>query len=171
MRLVMLSAMAALALGCRYRPEPVPVLGVHLDIELLSGDWDGEYSNPDSHRGGSIFFRITSHGDSAFGDVLMRVPANEVAPRPVDLLTGHEQHAQSAELLSISFVRVADGNVQGELEPYIAPDCGCVARTTFYGRVAGDVIQGSFVTTTAGGPPQRGDWWVRRALPLVPQSP
>ena len=166
MRLGMVSAMAVLAFGCRYRPEPVPVLGVHLDIELLSGDWEGEYSNPDSHRGGSIFFRIASHGDSAFGDVLMRVPANEVAPRPVDLLTGHEQHAQSAELLNISFVRVAGGNVQGELEPYIAPDCGCVARTTFYGRVAGDVIQGTFVTMTDRGP-QRGEWWVRRALPMM----
>ena len=165
MRLVMLSAMASLALGCKYRPEPVPVLGVHLDIELLSGDWDGEYSNPDSHRGGSIFFRITSHGDSAFDHVLMRVPANELAPRPVDLLAGHEQHAQSAELLNISFVRVADGNVQGELEAYIAPDCDCMARTTFYGRVAGDVIRGTFLTTTARGPAQRGEWWVRRVEP------
>jgi hypothetical protein len=171
MRLVTLSAMVVLALGCRYRPEPVPVVGVHLDIELLSGDWDGEYSNLDSHRGGSIFFRIASHGDSAFGDVLMRVPANEVAPRPVDLLAGHEQHAQSAELLNISFVRVAGGNVHGELEPYIAPDCGCVARTTFYGRVAGDVIQGTFVTLTDRGTPQHGEWWVRRVLPMVQPSP
>ena len=171
MRLVMLSAMAALAFGCRYRPEPVPVLGVHLDIELLGGDWDGEYSNLDSHRGGSIFFRITSHGDSAFGDVLMRVPASETAPRPVDLLTGHEQHAQSVELLNISFVRVAGGNVQGELEPYIAPDCGCVARTTFYGRVSGDVIQGTFVTMMDRGSRQHGEWWVRRALPMVQPLP
>ena len=104
MRIMQAVLIAVLASGCRYRPEPVPVLGVHLDIELLAGDWDGEYSNLDSHRGGSIFFRITSHGDSAFGDVLMRVPASETALRPGDLLTGHEQHAPSVELLNISFV-------------------------------------------------------------------
>jgi len=165
MRLMVLAAIAALAFGCRYRPAPVPMLGVHTDVEQLAGDWDGEYSNPDSHRTGSIVFSITAHGDSAFGDVLMRVLAGEVAPRPVDLLSGHSQHARSAELLAIKFVNVAGGSVQGELEPYIAPDCDCVARTTFYGRLDGDVIRGTFVTSTDRGPPQRGEWWVRRVNP------
>jgi hypothetical protein len=91
----------------------------------------------------------------------MPVAAGEVGPRPVDLLTGHEQHVRSTALLSIRFVRVAGGAVQGELEPYIAPDCDCVARTTFYGKVEGNEISGTYITTTERGT-QRGEWRVRK---------
>ncbi len=165
MRFMVLAAIAAMAFGCRYRPEPVPVLGSPGDLAQLAGDWDGEYSSPGARRSGSISFQITAQGDSAFGDVLMRVLAGEVAPRPVDLLAGHAHHARSVELLAIKFVTVAGGSVEGELEPYIAPDCQCVARTTFYGRVDGDAIRGTFVTTNDRGPTQRGEWWVRRVSP------
>jgi hypothetical protein len=161
MRVVVLAVLAVLAFGCRYRPEPVPVAGVHTEVEQLIGKWDGDYSSSESRRNGSIFFQITAHGDSAYGDVLMPVAAGEVGPRPVDLLTGHEQHVRSTELLSIKFVRVAAGTVQGELEPYIAPDCDCVARTTFYGRVEGNQISGTYITTTERGT-QRGEWRVRK---------
>ena len=161
MRVMMLVGVAALALGCRYRPDPVPVAGVHTEVEQLIGKWDGDYASGESRRSGSIFFEITAHGDSAFGDVLMPVAAGEVGPRPVDLLTGHEQHVRSTELLAIKFVRVGGGAVQGELEPYIAPDCDCVARTTFYGKVEGNEISGTYVTTTERGT-QRGEWRVRK---------
>jgi hypothetical protein len=158
---MVLAAIAAMAFGCRYRPGPVPVLGSPGDLAQLAGDWEGEYSSPVAGRRGSIVFKITAQGDSAFGDVLMPVLAGEIAPRPVDLLAGHELHARSMELLAIKFVTVSGGSIQGELEPYIAPDCDCLARTTFYGRVEGNGISGSFVTTTERGI-QRGEWSVRR---------
>jgi hypothetical protein len=161
MRVMMLAGVAALALGCRYRADPVPVAGVHTEIEQLIGEWSGDYASSESRRSGSILFQITAHGDSAFGDVMMPVAAGEVGPRPVDLLTGHEQHARSTELLSIRFVRVAGGAVQGELEPYIAPDCDCVARTVFYGKMEGNQISGTYITTTERGT-QRGEWRVRK---------
>jgi len=161
MRVTIPAALAVLAMGCSTRLDPVPVAGVHTEVEQLIGDWDGTYSSSESRRTGSIFFQITAHGDSAFGDVLMPVAAGTVGPRPVDMLTGHEQHVRSTELLSIRFVRVAGGAVQGELEPYIAPDCDCVARTTFYGKVEGNEISGSYITTSDRGA-QRGEWRVRK---------
>lgn len=161
MRVMMLAALAALVVGCRTRLDPVPVAGVHTEVEQLIGEWEGTYWSSESRRTGSIFFQITAHGDSAYGDVLMPVAAGEEGPRPVDLLTGHEQHARSTELLAIRFVRVAGGAVQGELEPYIAPDCDCVARTTFSGKAEAIEISGTYLTTTDRGT-QRGEWRVRR---------
>jgi hypothetical protein len=161
MRVTILAALAVMAMGCRTRLDPVPVAGVHTEVERLIGDWSGDYASSESRRSGTIFFQITAHGDSAYGDVLMPVAAGDVGPRPVDLLTGHEQHVRSTELLSIKFVRVAGGAVQGELEPYIAPDCDCVARTIFYGKVEGTEISGTYLTTTDRGT-QRGEWRVHR---------
>ena len=161
MRGMVLVALAALGIGCRYRPDPVPVAGVHTEVEQLIGEWSGDYASGESRRSGTIFFQITAHGDSAYGDVLMPVAAGTVGPRPVDMLSGHEQHVRSTELLSIKFVRVAGGTVQGELEPYIAPDCDCVARTIFYGKLGGNEIGGTYVTTTDRAI-QRGEWRVRK---------
>ena len=161
MRVMVLVALALLAMGCRTRLDPVPVAGVHTEVDQLMGEWDGSYSSNESRRSGTIFFQITAHGDSAYGDVLMPVAAGTVGPRPVDMLAGHEQHVRSTELLSIRFVRVAGGAVQGELEPYIAPDCDCVARTIFYGKVEGNEISGTYLTTTDRGT-QRGEWRVRK---------
>ena len=154
MRRLLLAALSVLALGCRYRPDPVPVGGVHTEVEQLIGEWSGDYASSESRRSGTIFFQITAHGDSAYGDVLMPVAAGEVGPRPVDMLTGHEQHVRSTALLAVRAV-------QGELEPYIAPDCDCVARTIFYGKVEGNEISGSYTTTTDRGT-QRGEWRVRK---------
>jgi hypothetical protein len=163
MRSILLAATVIVMAGCRYRPEPVPMVGSPAELAQMAGEWDGDYWSADSHRTGTIIFQISARGDSAFGDVLMRVPGGEVGPRPVDLTTGHEQHARSADMLSIRFVAVQGGSVQGELEPYIAPDCECLARTVFHGRQQGDTISGTFYTTSAGMV-QRGEWRVRRIL-------
>ena len=162
MRIMAAVLITALAAGCRYRPEPVPLVGSHPAIEALEGQWFGEYSSRDTRRAGSILFEITAHGDSAFGDVLMQVPAGEVAPRPADLLAGHEKHVRSTEMLSVRFVEVSGNTIQGELEPYFAPDCECVVRTTFHGTREGFGIYGTFITRTQAGIIQRGDWWVKR---------
>ena len=161
---------AAAVLGCRYRADPVPMVGPHPEIEALGGRWDGGYSGLDSRRSGSISFDVTAHGDSTFGDVLMRVAAEEMVPRPVDLAAGHQFHARSAELLTIRFVIVTGGQLRGELEPYIAPDCQCVARTTFEGIRTGDTIRGSFVTILQSGITQRGDWWAVRSDDPLPSE-
>lgn len=162
MRRAWVGAIVIAALGCRYRAEVVPIWGDSGDLDRIDGEWVGEYSSPGSQRSGTITFMITAHGDSAFGEVRMGIPIEESDPRPVDLATGHSAHAGSAELLSIQFVRVAGGGVRGELEPYMAPDCECRVRTIFTGIIDGDVVSGTFLTTTDWGGKQEGRWRVVR---------
>ncbi len=165
MRRARVAAIAIAAFGCRYRAELVPIWGDIGDMDRLAGKWAGEYSSPDSRRTGTITFTITAHGDSAFGEVLMAIPAEENLPRPRSLVTGHSDHAGSADLLSVQFVRVAGGGVRGELEPYIAPDCECRVRTMFTGTIDGDAVSGGFLTTTDWGGKQEGRWRVVRIRP------
>ncbi|MDE3127007.1 MAG: hypothetical protein KGL38_03320 [Gemmatimonadota bacterium] len=156
------SALAALLLvACHYRPTPVPVQGEPAAIEALAGDWTGSYAGDQSGRSGSITFRISEHGDSAFGDVLM-VPAQGIGPRPVDVPAEHLRHARSPQSLAIRFVALVDHRVRGTLEPYVAPDCECRVHTTFTGTVSGDVVAGTFVTRSDDGLEQTGRWRVTR---------
>jgi hypothetical protein len=74
----------------------------------------------------------------------------------------HMAHARSADVLRISFVRVAEGQVTGVLEPYVAPDCQCRVTTSFTGTVKGDTIEGTFATRGPEGLEQTGRWKVSR---------
>jgi hypothetical protein len=152
---------ALLFAACHYQPTPVPVHGEHAVIEALAGEWIGTYAGDQSGRTGSISFRISEHGDSAFGDVLM-VPAHGVGPRPVDVPAEHLRHAHSPQNLAIQFVALTDRRVRGTLEPYVAPDCECRVHTTFTGTVSGNVVEGTFATRSADGLEQTGRWRVTR---------
>jgi hypothetical protein len=156
------SAVAILCvLACRYQPSPVLLRGSPPEIAALAGDWSGEYSGTQSGRSGSITLRIAAGSDTAFGDVTMLGDAGQrfvAADAPRD----HLAHARSADVLRVTFVRVADGRVSGALEPYTAPDCQCVVTTTFSGTVQGDVVEGTFVTRAAQGLEQTGRWRVTR---------
>lgn len=165
---LIVAALAITAVGCRYRAEVVPIWGDPGGLRRLAGEWTGDYSSPDSHRRGTITISITARGDSAFGEVLMVWGAEAVSPRPADLLESHSRYVMSAEMLNIQFVRVADGRIRGELEPYIAPDCECLVRTVFTGTMGDAVVSGVYRTTTDWGGTQEGVWRadrVRRAAP------
>lgn len=155
-------ALAALvAAACRYQPLPIPVRAEPGALAALAGNWAGSYQGDQTGRSGSITFRVSERGDSAFGDVLM-VPADGVLPHPVDAPAEHLTHARSPQMLSIAWVALADDRVRGTLEPYVAPDCQCRVVTTFTGAVAGDRVSGTFVTRTADGVEQTGRWRVSR---------
>ncbi len=147
--------------ACRYQPSPVLLQGTRPEIAGLAGDWSGEYSGTQSGRTGSISLRVIAGRDTAFGDVVM---VGNTGQRLVaaDDAREHLAHARSADVLRMTFVRVAEGRVSGALEPYTAPDCQCVVSTTFSGAVQGDVIEGTFVTRAAGGLEQTGRWRVTR---------
>ena len=147
--------------GCRYQPPPVLLHGTPPEIAALAGDWSGEYSGAQSGRAGSISFRITAGRDTAFGDVAMIGNAGQ-RPVAADDARNHLAHARSADVLHVTFVRVAEGRVSGALEPYTAPDCQCVVSTTFSGTLRGDVVDGTFVTRGASGLEQSGRWRVTR---------
>ena len=150
------------ATACRYRPEPIPIQGQRAEIARLAGTWVGEYSGATSGRSGSITFTLKAGTDSAFGDVLM-IPAGGQNPIvAADNPAEHRLHARSPQVLQVSFVLIAEGHVSGTLEPYRAPDCDCLVRTTFTGSISGDVVEGSFVTRAPGGYEQGGRWKVMR---------
>jgi hypothetical protein len=162
MRRLLCVFIAALLAACHYQPQVVPLAGDAGDLRQLAGRWEGNYTGIESGRTGSITFEISARGDSAFGDVLLTVPGNLGPIVPVDPRDVHLAHASSAQVLNVMFVRVAGGAVRGTLEPYRAPDCGCVVHTIFTGRVHGDRITGRFVTLLDDNREQNGTWHVAR---------
>ena len=157
-----MAAVVMAALGCRYRAEVVPVWGDASGLRHMAGEWTGDYSSPDSHRRGVITFALTARGDSAFGEVIMDADGEAGAEfsRPGPVRTP----------LAIQFVRIADGSIRGELEPYLAPDCECLVRTLFTGIISGEVVSGSFRTTTEWGGKQEGSWRAIRAKAVAPEA-
>jgi len=65
-------------------------------------------------------------------------------------------------MLAVRFIDVVGGLVEGDLEPYVAPDCDCTVYTTFSGAVPGDSIRGTFTTRGRLIAPQSGVWAVAR---------
>lgn len=162
MRFTLIAAAVLVASGCHYRPTPVPIVGDRPSVAALAGTWTGTYRGTESGRAGSITFTIQFSGDSAFGDVLMESPPGVPVIQPADDPRAHRAHAREARLLAVSFVDVVGGEVQGELEPYVAPDCDCTVVTTFRGFVRADTVRGTFVTRGRLIHPQTGVWAVVR---------
>ena len=157
--------LGTLVAGCHYVAPAVPLHGEAADIAQLAGMWDGSYSGTESGRTGSIVFTIMEGSDTARGDVMM-TPRDGMTMRAVDAGTlAHDMHAHTPELLVVSFVRVADGMVRGELEPYVAPDCHCAVNTVFRGALTGDRIEGTFTTRGPQGLLQEGKWSAERRKP------
>jgi hypothetical protein len=154
--------LAGLLAACRYQPTPVPLHGSVSDVAALAGAWEGDYSSADSRRGGSITFSIRPGVDTAFGDVAMVSTTGRPLIAADASTRSHAQHVRAVELLRVTFVEVSDGLVEGELEPYVAPDCSCVVTTVFRGAVTGDRIEGTYVTRGAQGLRQEGRWSMRR---------
>jgi hypothetical protein len=160
------AAIAALAAGCAANPAPVQVVGAQADVAALAGEWTGEYSSAETGRAGSIVFRLNATGDTAAGDVVMipRGAGQAVRPAPVPG-PGAAQGTPgpTPQVLTIRFVRVSGGRVSGVLDPYVDPECGCILRTTFSGRVNGDRIEGEYASRhTEHDVTNRGQWAVTR---------
>ena len=159
------SVAAAILVGaaCAANQTPVPVVGHADDLAALAGEWSGEYSSTESGRSGSISFTLRSATDSAFGDVVM-IPAEWGQP----LLPWRGEAAPSAaqrpmtEVLTINFVRVEAGRVNGTLTPYADPRTGERLLTTFVGDLRGNSIAGTYTTRLPSGGTQTGRWSAQR---------
>jgi hypothetical protein len=160
-RWMLLAAAATLACAST-PPETVPLVGSASDVSSLVGEWSGEYEGGSSGRSGNIVFVLRSVADTARGDVMM-IPRGAGEQMPAE-----GQRAplalRSGQVLSIAFVRVAGGAVNGTLDPYTDPDCKCTVQTTFTGTLRGNTIEGTFVTRGSQLPSeQRGRWRVTRS--------
>lgn len=140
--------------SCAYNPPVVGIEGSRADLELLAGEWQGEYTGGPRGRCGSIWFKLVAGEDHAHGDVLMipegsdrpYQPYRHEAPGP-----GDRVFERSPRVLTIRFVRAAAGTVSGTLDPYWDPDRQCQASTTFRGFVRAGTIEGTFSSICEGG--------------------
>ncbi|HYT71704.1 MAG TPA: hypothetical protein VEK78_10000, partial [Gemmatimonadales bacterium] len=157
-------AFGALLAGCTAAPQPpVPMVGAPGDVQALAGVWEGSYSSAATGRSGSISFTLTPSGDSAFGDVIM-IPRGW--GRPLRAWDRTEQGGvagarPSSQVLTINFVRVAAGRVNGTLAPYADPETGAKLFTRFEGKLDRESIEGTYTTTALGSATsQSGEWKV-----------
>ncbi|HKI94152.1 MAG TPA: hypothetical protein VJ992_02565 [Gemmatimonadales bacterium] len=164
-RLLAVIPAVLLSAGCAVQQAPVPVQGSRSAIQRLAGTWTGGYESTQSGRSGSISFSLAANADTAFGDVIMMPRGTTTPLRPArvdgDAVPGETR--MSTAVLTIRFVTVRDGRVEGTLDPYRDPGCGCLLLTTFVGTVRGDLITGTFLSHhVEGGANVRGTWEVRR---------
>lgn len=162
MKMLAIWLVAAMVVSCGNGHQmPVRLQGDPVSIAWLAGAWNGEYWGGITGRRGTLHFDLASGSDTLSGDVMMVDPMGNTI-RPADAADVHRRHVQSAQRLRIDFVTARADTVRGMLEPYLLPECDCVATTTFEGAVRGDVISGTFETTGRGGLRSRGSWEMRR---------
>ena len=120
--------------GCTYMP-PVQLEATPADLELLTGEWSGEYDSATLGRHGTIEFKLMAGREQASGDVVM-VPQGSAQPYQRATLEHPPPGADGlpeARILTIRFVRASGGAISGMLDPYWDPDRNCTARTVFSG--------------------------------------
>ena len=148
------------ALSCSTVPRPVPVSGSPADLNVLAGEWSGEYHANTGGRQGTVVFKLAAGADSATGEVLM-FPRQPVAAPGGETGSGAIRQPMP-QSLAIRFVRAANAKVTGVLDPYIDPECNCRADTVFEGRVGGDTIEGTYTVGRSGNESVTGVWKVKR---------
>lgn len=161
------------AWGCAGVWPPIRVDGRSTELQALVGTWAGEYSGGAGiDRRGRITFSLSADGNVARGGV-------EMIPRGAGWRYGQngpwpDRHYQPpvAELLLITFVRVDEDAVTGTLDEYWDPDRLCWTKTMFFGVLRGDVIEGSFRSTSDQWvAPTIGSWRVKRVSQSVAARP
>jgi hypothetical protein len=134
MKRVLLSALMTLSLvGCAGSLNTFPVKGKDTELAKVKGNWEGEYTSPDTGRSGTISFTLDLGHATGEGEVLMDVPG-EPAPRS----------------LRIASMHVDGSEVKGRLRRYTDPACNCQVDTEFSGVVVGETIDGTFVIKPVG---------------------
>ena len=164
-RIVGLLLVSLFGTGCAGTTPPaaVPVSGAPADVSQLAGEWEGEYHGESRGRSGVITFKLAAGADTARGDVIMFASEGRTSVGSGETRnTGPTAFPQG---LTIRFVRTAQGQMSGALDPYRDPECNCSATTTFEGRLSGDVIEGRYLTARSGAEALRGTWKVKRKRP------
>ena len=141
LRLLALSFIVTAA--CGGAVSQIEVKGGEPELASLAGDWQGKYQGTETGRTGDIQFSLQLGRHTADGQVFM---------------------GGSHTPLKIQFVAVERDRISGQIEPYTEPSCNCQVETHFDGTVAGNEIDGTFVTKVpANGAEMHGTWSVARA--------
>ncbi|HYN10933.1 MAG TPA: hypothetical protein VES67_26355 [Vicinamibacterales bacterium] len=171
-RLICGLAVVVLTSGCASFSPPIRLDTTPADAEILAGEWHGNYLAEDPPgRRGTIVFKLVAGEDHAHGSVLMIPEGSTRAYERYhgDAPVSSRQAAAPSQVLTIRFVRAADGEVTGQLDPYWDPDRECPATTTFRGAIGDGVIAGTFTTRLGTGVTEAtGRWRVVRSAPRPP---
>jgi len=118
----------------------------------------------------ALWMQCTHQGNElqASGDVLMMAEGTRVPYRPYPpgdpRLTPID--AAYTQVLTIKFVRAAQGQISGTIASYWDPDRSCQASATFLGSAQPRAIDGTFTSTCEDGVRQlHGKWRVTRERP------
>ena len=154
--------------GCAPMPN-VALQATPADLEILAGEWSGEYESAALGRQGVIEFSLKAGTDEAHGDVLM-VPAGRQTPYQPRPYQEGEAAADmaSTHLLTIRFVRASNGSLTGMLDRYWDPDRTCFALTTFNGYAEERVVHGTFRTTFECGVGEATGTWTAKKKAAKP---
>ena len=160
LRIIVLTVLLAACHGSP--PATIPVSGGSMN--RLSGEWAGSYQSPATGRSGSIVFTFVPGQDVARGDVIMVPAGNNVPLRPLPgQSSGVRDTTNTPQVLSIEFVRATGDSLSGTMAPYEDPECHCAANAVFRGKIEGNVIRGTFVTTWASaGRTAEGTWEIHK---------
>jgi hypothetical protein len=163
-------AVFLIAAGC----APMPTVSLQAppgDLEVLAGEWAGEYESAALGRRGSIEFKLKADTDKAQGDVLMMPAGHEFAyqSRAYDAGEGRST-MRSPELLTIRFIRASNGTLTGMLDRYWDPDRNCFANTTFTGNVALGIVEGVFKTRFECGAGEATGTWSAKKRAAKPSA-
>lgn len=127
------TGIAALALvlvaGCGSSMQSVEVNGKKADINQLAGSWQGELAGA-SNEQANVAIAVSVNRRDAYKAMIRATIDDASNPKP----------------LKVVAFRVDSQEIAGTLAPYIDPVCMCTARTTFTGKILGDVVHGTFVT-------------------------
>ncbi|RPI55091.1 MAG: hypothetical protein EHM55_08955 [Acidobacteria bacterium] len=150
--------------ACSYLP-PVALEATPADLEMLAGQWVGEYDSVALGRRGSLEFKLAAGTDEAYGAVLM-VPRGQVLPyqsEPYREGPAQSRDPFNTELLTIKFIRASNGSITGMLDRYWDPDRQCYATTVFRGFTGRGVVEGTFRTTfDCGAGEASGNWRIEK---------
>ena len=143
---------------------PLPRLALQAepgDLEILAGEWEGEYDSTSLGRHGTLEFSLVARTNEARGAVLM-VPRGHVQPyrrEPHESEPAAPPDPFSRPILSIRFIRASHGSIVGMLDRYWDPDRQCYATTVFKGEAGDATVAGTFRTTFACGEGEASGTW------------
>ena len=138
----------------------VPLQATPGALEILAGEWEGQYESAVLGRRGSIEFTLKAGTDDAYGEVLMVPRGSKAAYQPSQYYEGQGQpYMPASQRLTIRFVRASNGSLHGMLDRYWDPDRNCYALSTFDGRLEAAVVEGTFTTTSACGAGDASGTW------------
>ena len=124
-RLICGLTLVLLVASCASVSPPVRMVATPAALELLVGEWYGDYVGDDPPaRRGTIVFKLVESEDHAHGDVLM-IPAGST--RAYERYHGDQppvvgrDAGRQSQRLTIRIVWAIDGSLTGQLEPYWDP--------------------------------------------------